>query len=80
MAKKEKIKAEGQKPQENSTEKIQELEKKVQELESKVQDLEDVKLRQMAEFENYRRRTQKEKLELIPLNLKQLSLPLVISR
>ncbi len=65
MAKKEKIKAEGQKPQENSTEKIQELEQKVQELESKVQDLEDVKLRQMAEFENYRRRTQKEKLELM---------------
>ena len=41
------------------------LEQKVAELEQKVADLEDLKLRQMAEFDNYRRRTNKEKLDLI---------------
>ena len=41
------------------------LEQKVAELEQKVAELEDLKLRQMAEFDNYRRRTNKEKLELI---------------
>ena len=41
------------------------LEAKVSELEQKVADLEDLKLRQMAEFDNYRRRTNKEKLDLI---------------
>ena len=46
-------------PQEES------LEQKVAELEQKVADLEDLKLRQMAEFDNYRRRTNKEKLDLI---------------
>lgn len=45
-------------PQEN-------LEEKVKELEAKVAELEDLKLRQMAEFDNFRRRTQKEKLELM---------------
>ncbi len=49
-----------------------ELETKVAELEeqlgaekAKVEELEDLKLRQMAEFDNYRRRTNKEKLELM---------------
>jgi len=44
---------------------VEELKKKVEELEAKVNELEDLKLRQMAEFENFRRRTQKEKLELM---------------
>jgi len=44
---------------------IASLESKVAELEQKVADLEDIKLRQMAEFDNYRRRTNKEKLDLI---------------
>lgn len=45
--------------------KIAELEKQIEELHTQVTDLEEIKLRQMAEFENYRRRTQKEKLELM---------------
>jgi len=44
---------------------VDELKKKVEDLETKVSELEDLKLRQMAEFENFRRRTQKEKLELM---------------
>ncbi|MCQ2310437.1 MAG: nucleotide exchange factor GrpE [Paludibacteraceae bacterium] len=44
---------------------VQELEQKNQELTQKNEELEDFKLRQMAEFDNYRRRTQKEKLELM---------------
>ncbi len=43
----------------------EDLAAKVAELEQKVADLEDLKLRQMAEFDNYRRRTNKEKLDLI---------------
>ena len=38
---------------------------KVAELEARVSELEDLKLRQMAEFDNFRRRTNKEKLELM---------------
>lgn len=41
------------------------LQQQVDELQARVNDLEELKLRQMAEFENYRRRTQKEKLELM---------------
>ena len=41
------------------------LQTKVAELEARVAELEDLKLRQMAEFDNFRRRTNKEKLELI---------------
>lgn len=41
------------------------LQAKVEELEEKVAELEDAKLRQMAEFDNYRRRTNKEKLDLM---------------
>lgn len=40
-------------------------EDKMAELEAKVADLEDKNLRMMAEFENYRRRTNKEKLDII---------------
>lgn len=47
--------------------KVEELEAKVSQLEEKVQALEDVKLRLMAEFDNYRRRTQKEKLEMMDM-------------
>lgn len=41
------------------------LQKKISELEQKVQEMEDLKLRQMAEFDNFRRRTNKEKLDLM---------------
>jgi molecular chaperone GrpE len=47
-----------------SSEKEQE-QAKVAELEARVAELEDLKLRQMAEFDNFRRRTNKEKLELM---------------
>ena len=50
------------------TEKVSETEQlqaKVAELEARVAELEDLKLRQMAEFDNFRRRTNKEKLELM---------------
>jgi molecular chaperone GrpE len=43
----------------------EQLQAKVAELEARVADLEDLKLRQMAEFDNFRRRTNKEKLELM---------------
>ena len=41
------------------------LQGKVAELEARVAELEDLKLRQMAEFDNFRRRTNKEKLDLM---------------
>ena len=41
------------------------LKQNLQAAQDKVAELEDLKLRQMAEFDNYRRRTQKEKLELM---------------
>lgn len=44
---------------------IEELTAQVAELQEKVKELEDIKLRQMAEFDNFRRRTNKEKLELL---------------
>ena len=43
----------------------EQLQNKVTELETRVAELEDLKLRQMAEFDNFRRRTNKEKLELM---------------
>ena len=43
----------------------EQLQNKVTELEARVAELEDLKLRQMAEFDNFRRRTNKEKLELM---------------
>jgi molecular chaperone GrpE len=45
--------------------KVEQLQVKVAELEARVAELEDLKLRQMAEFDNFRRRTNKEKLELM---------------
>ena len=76
MSKKEHIEKEAKQPVEEKQEEVKEeqqeevnpiavLESKVAELEQKVADLEDIKLRQMAEFDNYRRRTNKEKLDLI---------------
>ena len=41
------------------------LEQQIEELKNQVEALNDIKLRQMAEFDNYRRRTNKEKLDLI---------------
>lgn len=46
-------------------ERIAELEAQLNDEKEKVQELEDLKLRQMAEFDNYRRRTNKEKLDLM---------------
>ena len=46
-------------------EKIEELEKKVEELESKAAKDKDDYIRLMAEFDNYRRRTSQERLELV---------------
>ena len=43
----------------------EQLQAKVAELEARVAELEDLKLRQMAEFDNFRRRTNKDKLELM---------------
>ena len=43
----------------------EQLQNKVSELEARVAELEDLKLRQMAEFDNFRRRTNKEKIELM---------------
>ena len=40
-------------------------EQQIERLERRVAELEDIRLRQMAEFDNYRRRTNKEKLELM---------------
>ena len=45
--------------------KVAELEQAKTELEEKIAELEDKNLRMMAEFDNFRRRTNKEKLELM---------------
>lgn len=47
--------------------KIEELEKKIAELESKTAKDKDDYIRLMAEFDNYRRRTSQEKLELVSM-------------
>ena len=47
--------------------KIEELEKKVEELENQVAKDKDDYIRLMAEFDNYRRRTSQEKLELVSM-------------
>ena len=49
----------------NEPSETEQLQTKVAELEARVAELEDLKLRQMAEFDNFRRRTNKEKLELM---------------
>ena len=52
-------------PAEEETAKEPTAEERIAELEKRVAELEDIRLRQMAEFDNYRRRTNKEKLELM---------------
>ena len=51
--------------EENTPGETEQLQAKVAELEARVAELEDLKLRQMAEFDNFRRRTNKEKLDLM---------------
>jgi len=46
-------------------EKLEELEARIAELEEQKAELEDKNLRMMAEFDNYRKRTNKEKLDLM---------------
>ena len=50
---------------EKEPETAEEQQPSIEELQAKIAELEDAKLRQIAEFDNYRRRTNKEKLELI---------------
>ena len=64
----ETVKVEVENTESVQTEEVSEtemLQAKVAELEACVAELEDLKLRQMAEFDNFRRRTNKEKLELM---------------
>ena len=84
MSKKENIKQEL--PQEEEQVQEQEQvseqtpEEKIAELEAKIADLEDARLRQIAEFDNYRRRTNKEKLDLLETageNIFKEMLPLI---
>ena len=70
--KEEKKKGFGKKENKKEKAKIEELEKKVEERENKVEELEnkvakdkDDYIRLMAEFDNFRRRTSQEKLELV---------------
>jgi len=65
---------------EQPNEEEQSPEQKIAELEAKIAELEDAKLRQIAEFDNYRRRTNKEKLDLIETageNIFKEMLPLI---
>ena len=55
----------GEEMQTEEVSETEQLQAKVAELEARVTELEDLKLRQMAEFDNFRRRTNKEKLELM---------------
>ena len=64
-AKEEKKKGFGKKENKKEKAKIEELEKKVEELENKVAKDKDDYIRLMAEFDNFRRRTSQEKLELV---------------
>lgn len=57
--------AESQDKAEGMEDKVKELQDKMAEMQKRVAELEDMKLRQMAEFDNYRRRTNKEKLDLM---------------
>lgn len=63
--KEEKKKGFGKKENKKEKAKVEELEKKVEELENKVAKDKDDYIRLMAEFDNFRRRTSQEKLELV---------------
>ena len=70
MSKKDKIQEQveeqvEQPVEEQSPETQETQEKSIEELEARIAELEDKNLRRMAEFDNYRRRTNKEKLELM---------------
>jgi Molecular chaperone GrpE (heat shock protein) len=57
--------AEAQETPETPEEQPETPEQQIERLEKRVAELEDIRLRQMAEFDNYRRRTNKEKLDLM---------------
>ena len=61
----EETKVESQESMEETPEVDEEAAPSVEELQARVAELEDKNLRMMAEFDNYRRRTNKEKLELM---------------
>ena len=70
MSKKDKIqeqvKEQVEQPVEEQSPETQETpEKSIEELEARIAELEDKNLRMMAEFDNYRKRTNKEKLDLM---------------
>lgn len=67
MSKKEKIEKQIEEQVEQPVEEqVQEEQTpKVEELQARIEELEDKNLRMMAEFDNYRRRTNKEKLDLM---------------
>ena len=70
MSKKDKIQEQveeqvEQPVEEQSPETQETQEKSIEELEARIAELEDKNLRMMAEFDNYRRRTNKEKLDLM---------------
>ena len=86
MSKKENIEQELPQEEEQVQEQEQEQvaeptpEEKIAELEAKIAELKDAKLRQIAEFDNYRRRTNKEKLDLMETageNIFKEMLPLI---
>ena len=57
--------AESQETRDESQESIEALQARIAELEERKAELEDKNLRMMAEFDNYRKRTNKEKLDLM---------------
>ncbi len=61
----EETKVESQESMEETPEVHEEAAPSVEELQARIAELEDKNLRMMAEFDNYRRRTNKEKLELM---------------
>ena len=70
MSKKDKIKEQVEEQVKEQVEETQEAheqspEQNIEALEARIAELEDKNLRMMAEFDNYRRRTNKEKLELM---------------
>ena len=65
--KEEKKKGFGKKENKKEKAKIEELEKKVEELEDKVAKDKDDYIRLMAEFDNFRRRTSQEKIDLVSM-------------
>ena len=59
-------------PEENKKEKKKKPDRKVEELKEKIKELEDFKLRQMAEFQNFRTRSEKEKSQMFDLGSKNV--------